>query len=274
MNFSEFTEKLKECKKYLDEKFKFKPLVGFILGTGFYSLSKELNNKKTIPYSSLPMLLENSIPGQKPEMVFGFWEGKEILMFEKRFHFYEGVTPLECTFPIWLAKELGVKYLFLFSASGGINEKLNAGDIVIIEDQINLTGQNPLREIPLEKRDPLFLNLSPIVDKELKEKIIKIAKNNNIKIETGIYAGLIGPSYETPAEINMLKKIGADIVGMSIVFEYIIARYLNLKTLALSIIANEPSYLTHLSHEVVIENIRKKIPVLKKLIGGLLKTLE
>jgi purine-nucleoside phosphorylase len=274
MNFSLFMKNLNECKNYLEQILHSKPFIALILGTGFFSLSDELKNKKIISYASLPHFPKNSIPGQESKLACGLWEDKEVLMFKKRLHFYEGFTPLECTFPIWLSKELGVKYLLLFSASGGINEKLNEGDIVIIEDQINLTGQNPLREIPIEKRNPLFLNLSPLFDKNLREEIIKIAKINNIKIKKGIYAGLSGPSYETPAEINMLRNIGADFVGMSIVFESTIARYLNLKTAALSIIANKPSFLTHLSHEIVIENIREKIPVLKKLIRGLLKKLK
>ncbi len=274
MNYNDFIKNLNNCRDYLRKNLPFTPLTSFILGSGFSTLDEELEKKKEFPYSSFPYFPKNSIPGQESKLVYGLWNNKKILIFKKRFHFYEGFTPLQCTFPIWLSKEIGVKYLFLFCASGGVNEKLNEGDIVIIEDQINLTGQNPLREIPLEKRKPLFLNTSSLFDKNLKEKILKIAKKNNILIKKGIYAGLTGPSYETPAEVNMLSKIGADIVGMSIVFESIIARYLNLKTLGISIVANKSISHANLSHEMVVENIKKKIPALKKLIKELLEILK
>ncbi|MCP2519632.1 purine-nucleoside phosphorylase [Candidatus Aminicenantes bacterium AC-708-M15] len=274
MNYNDFIKSLNSCRNYLRKNLPSIPLISFILGSGFFSLDEELKKKKEFSYSSLPCFPKSSIPGQESKLVYGMWNDKEILIFKKRLHFYEGFTPLQCTFPIWLSKEVGAKYLFLFCASGGINRELNEGDIVVIRDQINLTGQNPLREIPVDSRNPLFLNTSSLFDNDLKEKILKIAEENNIRITEGVYAGLTGPSYETPAEVNMLSKIDADIVGMSIVFESIIARYLNLKTLALSIVANKSTSHSELSHEMVVENIEKKIPSIRKLIKELLKTLK
>jgi len=124
MNYNDFIKSLKNCGNYLKKYLPFSPLISFILGSGFSSLDEELEKKKEFPYSSIPYFPKSSIPGQESKLVYGMWNNKEILIFKKRFHFYEGFTPLECTFPVWISKELGVKYIFLFCASGGVNETL------------------------------------------------------------------------------------------------------------------------------------------------------
>ncbi|MFQ6083773.1 MAG: purine-nucleoside phosphorylase [Candidatus Aminicenantia bacterium] len=275
MNFFHFKKILSESAQYLKSELPQSPKIGIILGTGYYSLADELKNSKIIPYSSIPGFPKSSLPGQISELIFGEWKGKNILIFKKRFHYYEGFTPLESTIPVWLVKELGAEYLILTTASGGVNPKLREGDLMLIDDQINLTNKNPLMEIPIEERNPLFLNLSSLYNAQLKEEAIKIAQKNGVEVKKGIYAGVIGPTYETLAEIKMLEKLGVDAVGMSLIFESIIACYLNLKTFAISVISNKCDfhYMSSLSHEKVIENVEKKVPDLKKILGELVKVI-
>jgi len=215
-----------------------KPSVGVILGSGLSQFTDVLANAVHLPYQTLPHFPVGHVAGHKGELVVGNLGKINVAVLSGRAHFYEGVEP-ECVgYGVRLLKALGVSNLIVTNAAGGINTAYEPGDLMVISDHINLTGHSPLRGQNDERLGPRFPDLSQAYDRELRLQLVATAKKQNVKLWEGIYAGVMGPAYETPAEIRMLRTLGADAVGMSTVFEVIVARHSGVKVLGLSLITN------------------------------------
>lgn len=230
--------KIKEAAKYIKSEIKSGVETALILGSGLGDLAEELLDKKVIKYKDIPNFPVSTVQGHLGQFVFGRINNKQIMVMQGRFHYYEGYSMDEIVLPIRIMHKLGIKKLIITNAAGGININYNPGNFMIIQDHINLMGDNPLRGKNLEEFGPRFPDMSEIYNEELRELAYKKAVQNEIKVVKGVYVGLMGPSYETPAEIRYLRKAGADAVGMSTVPEAITANHMGFNILGISCITN------------------------------------
>lgn len=250
----------------------FEPEIGIILGSGLGELADEYCDIE-ISYNEIPNFIKSTVIGHKGRLVFATIAGKKVVMMQGRNHFYEGHTMQEITYPVKVMKKLGVKNLILTNAAGAVNKNFKAGDLMIIKDHINLMGTNPL----IGKNDDTLGERFPDMTEIYKNNLVKLAKEAaayvNIDIKEGVYLANTGPSYETPAEINMARILGADAVGMSTVPEAIIANYCGLNVLGISCISNTASVSggEKLSHEDVIAATTKAKSKFKQLIVNILE---
>jgi purine-nucleoside phosphorylase len=231
-------KKIIEAVEYIHENAPFAPEIGIVLGTGLGGLVKEIDVKFSVEYSKIPHFALSTVESHSGKLIFGELGGKRVVAMQGRFHYYEGYTLQEVTFPIRVMKMLGIKYLFLSNASGGVNPDYKIGEIMILNDHINLFPGNPLIGKNLEQLGPRFPDMSDTYDKRLIDLAKSIAKENGIDVSEGVYAGLTGPTLETPAEYNYMRVIGADAVGMSTVPEVIVARHMEIPVFAVSIITD------------------------------------
>lgn len=232
-------DKAVEAANYIKSKYIGKPMTGIVLGSGLTSIVEELHNPVEISYEEIPHFQVSTVKGHTSKLIYGTIYGKEVLLMSGRFHFYEGYTMKELTFPIYVFKLLGIKNLILTNSCGGINEELVLpGDIMVINDFINLMPSNPLIGENDERFGPRFPDMTEPFDLDLRSKARISAKELGIDYKEGVYAGFMGPYYESKAEIRMIKNMGADAVGMSTVPETIIAHYLGMKVLAFATITN------------------------------------
>lgn len=223
---------------YLKEKITIKPELGLILGSGLGFLAEQITDPIYIPYNEIPNFPVSTVEGHKGRLVVGTLSGKAVIAMQGRFHYYEGYSMDQVTFPIRVMQLLGVKQLLLTNAAGGVNTNFNPGTIMIIKDHINLMGTNPLMGKNKEEFGVRFPDMTYAYKPDLRSLAKDTAKELNIEVEEGIYAGVTGPSYETPAEIRYLRVIGADAVGMSTVPETIVANHGNMDVLGISCITN------------------------------------
>ena len=230
-----------------------------VLGSGYGNLIDKLPNKTTISYAEIPGFPVSTVPGHRGEMVFARMEGKNVIFMSGRFHFYEGYTMSEVTFYIRVLKLLGVTNLILTNATGGINPKFHAGDLVVISDHIKLGLQSPLFGPNDETFGPRFHDMSCAYSLTLREYCKTAFEKAGIPYQTGVYAMMGGPQFETPAEIRALGILGADMVGMSTVPEVIVANHCGIKVLGISLISNLAAGISKapLSHEEVMEEGRR-----------------
>ncbi|PCI98829.1 MAG: purine-nucleoside phosphorylase [Flavobacteriales bacterium] len=265
-------QKIEETKAFLESKTNTKPFAGIVLGTGLGNLSTEIKIETAIPYSEIPNFPVSTVQGHNGQLVFGTINNVAVVAMQGRFHYYEGYSLEECTFPIRVMKALGISNLFLSNASGGVNADFEIGDIMLITDHINLLPDNPLRGKNIDELGPRFPDMSEPYDKKLRNSVLNIAANNNIKIQQGVYAVLSGPTFETPAEYKYMKNIGADTVGMSTVPEVIVARHMNLPCMAMSIITDLgiEGKIVEISHEEVQEVAKAAEPKMTLIIKELL----
>lgn len=231
-------ETIKKTADYLRGKIGEIPNTAIILGTGLGELANEIEDKTEIPYPEIPNFPVSTVEGHSGKLIVGTLGGKKVLAMQGRFHYYEGYSMKEVTFPIRVFKELGIEYLFVSNAAGGMNSSFDVGDIMLIEDHINLFPEHPLHGKNHEELGTRFPDMSEAYNKELREMAMEIANKNNIKLQHGVYVGLTGPTFETPAEYNYLRIIGGDAVGMSTVPEVIVANHAKMKVLAFSIITD------------------------------------
>ena len=257
-----------------DKTNNFEPEIGIILGSGLGEFADEYC-ESALSYSEIPNFLKSNVKGHKGRLVFAEIEGKKVVMMQGRNHFYEGHTMSEITYPVKVMKKLGVKTLILTNAAGAVNESFRPADLMIITDHINFMGSNPLIGPNDETLGERFPDMSEIYKKDLIKIAEKCAEKLCIDIQKGVYFASTGPSYETPAEINMARIIGADAVGMSTVPEAIVANYCGMKVLGISCISNAASGISDvkLSHAEVIESTDKAKSRFKALILELLKNL-
>jgi purine-nucleoside phosphorylase len=268
-------KKIKETVEFLESKITFRPEIGIILGTGLGGLVNEIEIQHTIPYKDIPNFPVSTVVGHSSQLIFGTMSGKKIVAMQGRFHYYEGYTMQEVTFPVRVMKLLGIDLLIVSNASGGVNPDFNVGDLMIIEDHINLMKDNPLIGKNDAELGTRFPDMGHAYDRELIDRIFQIAEKHGISLQKGVYAAVSGPTFETPAEYKYIHTIGADAVGMSTVPEVICARHMNLRCFAFSVISDlgVPGKIVEITHKDVIaaaSNVEPKMTkILKELISSL-----
>ncbi|MCY4537272.1 MAG: purine-nucleoside phosphorylase [Chloroflexi bacterium] len=256
------------------------PAVGLVLGSGLGSLADTLTDRVVIPYQSIPGWPTSTVFGHQGNLVIGRFAGKTVAAQQGRAHFYEGYTMREITFPIRVMKELGIGTVILSNAAGGINPAYKVGDVMLIKDHINLPGMvgaNPLMGPNDESLGERFVGLAQAYDRELRTLAIAVARENAIPLHSGVYCALSGPSFETPAEIRMLRMLGADTVGMSTAHEVLVARHAGMRVMACSGVTNvaidsvDSDFETN--HEEVLEAGKIIVPRLTAILQGVLQRL-
>lgn len=231
-------KKIIETTEFIHDKVPLQPEIGIVLGTGLGGLAKEIDVKYSLDYASIPNFAVSTVESHSGKLVFGTLGGKNVVAMQGRFHYYEGYSMQQVTFPIRVMKMLGIKKLFLSNASGGVNPDYEVGEIMIINDHINLFPSNPLIGPNLEQLGNRFPDMSQAYSKKMIQLALKIAEKKGIKVVQGVYAGLTGPTLETPAEYRYIRVIGADAVGMSTIPEVIVARHMDIPCFAISIITD------------------------------------
>jgi purine-nucleoside phosphorylase len=247
------------------------PRVALVLGSGLSPIADELllqPESCVLKFSEIPHFSSTTVHGHLGQMVIGNFKGVPTLIMQGRFHYYEGHGIEQVIFPIQVFKQLGIKTVIVTNASGGVNTRYAPGDVMIIEDHINLTGTNPLIGKNIPELGPRFPDMSDTYTKALRLSLLTLAQNLNIPLKSGIYAGVSGPCYETPAEIRMLRTLGADAVGMSTVPEVIAASHAGLQVLGLSCITNLGAGMSNgkLTHEEVIHNSQLSVEAVRTLL--------
>jgi len=231
-------ESIKKATDHIKGNITVQPEIGIILGTGLGGLVKEINITKSISYEEIPGFPVSTVEGHSGKLIFGELGGKQVVAMQGRFHFYEGYNMQQVTFPVRVMKMLGIQKLFVSNASGGVNSDFEVGDLMIINDHINFFPAHPLTGKNIAELGPRFPDMSEAYSKDIITKAKKVASANNIKVHEGVYLGLSGPTFETPAEYRMVKILGADAVGMSTVPEVIVARHMGIPCFAMSIITD------------------------------------
>ncbi len=269
-------EQIIEAVNFIQTKTNFQPQYGIILGTGLGNLTNEMEIVATIPYQDIPHFPVSTVQSHKGQLVFGHLAGKPIVAMAGRFHYYEGYSMQQVTFPVRVLKFLGIERLFISNAAGSTSQHIFGGDIVFIKDHISLHAENPLRGENDERLGPRFPDMLKTYDRSLNAKALEIAAANGIRAHEGVYVGLQGPNLETPAEYIFLNRIGGDVVGMSTIPEVLVARHSELPVFVASVISNQsypPENIKEVSLEDVIAVVEKTEPKLTLILKGLLKDL-
>ena len=260
-------EKIQETAAYLKGKMHTSPETAIILGTGLGSLANEITEKYEISYSDIPNFPVSTVEGHSGKLIFGKLGNKDIIAMQGRFHYYEGYSMKEVTFPVRVMHELGIKTLFVSNASGGTNADFEIGDLMIITDHINYFPEHPLRgkNIPY---GPRFPDMSEVYKKDLQEIIRNTAKNCGIPLKEGVYVQTTGPNYETPEEIRMYRSLGADAVGMSTACEAMAANHMGMRVCGISCISNLAAGISEnpLTHAEIQETADRVAPLFQQLI--------
>ena len=268
-------EKIKATSSYILERTKFKSEVAIILGTGLGGLVKEIDIEFALPYSEIPNFPVSTVEGHKGQLIFGTLGGKKVIAMQGRFHYYEGYSMKEVTFPVRVMKAMGIKTLFVSNASGGLNPKYKVGDVMMINDHINMFGDHPLLGPNVNELGPRFPDMSQPYNLHLRNLALKIALQNRIDLKEGVYVGVSGPTFETPAEYKMFRILGGDAIGMSTVPEVIVARHMDIAVFGISIITDSgvPGEIVEISHEevqaVAMQAEPKKSLIIRELIASL-----
>jgi purine-nucleoside phosphorylase len=262
-------------KNILEKTNNFKPEIGIILGTGLGGLVKEISAEFVLPYEEIPNFPVSTVEGHSGKLIFGELGGKKVMAMQGRFHFYEGYTMQQITFPVRVMKALGINTVCVSNASGGMNPNFEIGEIMIINDHINLFPTNPLIGKNYPELGPRFPDMSEAYDKKFIASALEIAKTNNIKVSVGSYAGLTGPCFETPAEYLYIRRIGADAVGMSTVPEVIVAKHGGMRVFGVSIVTDlgVEGDVQNVSHEEVQEIARMQEPKMTLLMKELIRSM-
>ncbi|MGY3793953.1 purine-nucleoside phosphorylase [Aquimarina sp. 433] len=266
---------IKETTEYLQEKGFENPEIGIILGTGLGQLLNEIEVLKEVSYNHIPNFPTATVEFHKGKLIYGNLEGKKVVVMQGRFHLYEGYSLQDVTYPVRIMQQLGIKTLLVSNASGAINLNFKKGELMLIDDHINLQGGSPLAFKGVEQLGTRFTDMSAPYDANLNHQLETIAKENNITLHKGVYASVVGPQLETRAEYRYLKIIGADAVGMSTVPEIIVANHLNLKVAAVSVLTDEcdPDNLQPVDIEEIIAMAGKAEPEMILLFKELIKSL-
>lgn len=252
-------QKLEKAAAHIQSVKKTNPKVGVVLGSGLGAFVDKMENKTLIPYNDIPYFKKVTVPGHDGKMVLGTVNGVEVVALQGRFHVYEGHEMEDVVFPMRLMAKLGVEIVILTNAAGGVNLSYSPGDLVILTDQINLTGRNPLVGPNDDSAGPRFPDMSRAFHAGLIEHLEAASSELKIKTQKGVYAGVLGPTYETPAEIKMIRILGGDVVGMSTIPEVIIANHIGLKVCGISCVTNMGAGIVNqtLKHEDIKEEALK-----------------
>jgi purine-nucleoside phosphorylase len=269
-------KKIKESTVFINNQSDVIPEIGIILGTGLGGLARDIEIDAELQYDKIPNFPISTVEFHQGKLLLGKLSGKSVVAMQGRFHYYEGYSMQEITFPVRVMKYLGIKILLISNACGTVNPLFRKGDIMVIEDHINLLGSNPLIGLNHNSLGPRFPDMSQPYSQKLIFLVEKIALENKIKLQKGVYAAMTGPSLETRAEYRFLRLIGADVVGMSTVPEVIVARHMNVDVLGLSIITDEcfPDKLKPIDIEDIIATANNAEPNLTLLLKELIKELD
>ncbi len=267
-----------EAAQAIKKQISVQPIVGIILGSGLNGLADSVQNPVRIPYSSIPNFPVSTVHGHVGQFVVGELEGRPVLVMQGRIHYYEGYTMGQVTLPVRVMQRLNIPSMIVTNAAGGVHPDFQPGDVMLITDQLNLMGMsglNPLMGPNLDEIGTRFPDMSQPYDREYCDLARKVAKENGITLREGVYAGLSGPSFESPADLRFLRLAGADAVGMSTVPEVIIARHGNMRVLGLSGVSNKANLdgSTITTHEEVIEAGKVITPKVEKIIRAILPQL-
>ncbi|MEB3245578.1 MAG: purine-nucleoside phosphorylase [Vampirovibrionales bacterium] len=274
---NDLAQHLASAKALVQSRYSTAPKIGLILGSGLGGWVSQLQSPEKISFSSLAGFPKASVAGHAGQLVMGkLFNQLDVACLAGRVHLYEGYTASQVAYPVRLLAALGVRLLIVTNSSGGIRPEFNAGDLVMIEDHLNLMGQNPLTGFEAQSAEQTqrarFVDMTEPYSPVLRQALKTLAKEHGVKLKTGVYAGVPGPSYETPAEVRMLEALGADLVGMSTVPEVIVARQLGLHVLGLSCVSNKAAHVGQapLSHAEVIEAGKASASQMGQLINALL----
>ncbi len=265
-----------ETASFLKKSGFLQPTIGIVMGTGLGAMAEKIENPSVIPYSAIPNFPEATVEFHKGSLIYGCIGNKKVIAMQGRFHYYESYSMQQITFPIRVMKELGVQYLFLSNAAGGMNLSFKKGDLILLEDHINLLPDNPLRGISDPAFGQRFVDMSQPYDTVLMNLIERNAASQNIIIKKGTYVSVMGPNLETKAEYRWLRSTGADMVGMSTVPEVIVANQVGIKCAAISVITDEcdPDNLKPVNIAEIIEVAGKSDMVLSNLLEATIKELK
>ncbi|WP_050607577.1 purine-nucleoside phosphorylase [Clostridium niameyense] len=268
-------KKLKESVEFVKENLKETPQIGIILGSGLGELGELVENKQIIKYSDIPNMPVSTVAGHKGQFVCGDLNGKKVIMMQGRVHYYEGNKMEDVILPVYIMKEIGIEKLIVTNAAGGVNEGFNPGDLMIIKDHINFSFDNPLIGKNIDDLGPRFPDMSEPYNRELIKLTKDISSKLDVKLQEGVYAMMTGPTYETPAEVRMLRLLGADAVGMSTVPEVIGANHCGIKVLGISCITNMAAGILDqpLNHEEVIETSNRVKNTFVTLVKEIIKNM-
>jgi len=265
--------KLEDTKQYLLNIIDEKPQIGLILGSGLGSLADEIENPTIIDYKDIPNFPISTVEGHAGQLVIGKLMGKQVVAMKGRFHYYEGYSMQQVTFPVRVMKAIGVELLLVTNACGGLNPNLYPGALMVINDHINMTGSNPLIGTNYPELGPRFPDMSSAYDKEFIQLVHEVGNKIEVPTHDGVYLSISGPNYAAKAELRMMQKIGADTIGMSTVPEVIVAKHSGMKVIGISCITDMalPDQLESISHEEVMEVANKTKPkfirLVKEVIG-------
>lgn len=269
-------DQIQEAASAVRSRWSGQPRVGIILGTGLGAVAESIENPVAIPYPAIPHFPRSTVEGHKGQLVGGTFAGQAVLAMEGRFHLYEGYTPAQITFPIRVLRELGCQYLIVSNAAGGLNPLHDKGDLIVIDDHINLMGVNPLLGPNDDRLGPRFPDLIAPYDRTLQDWALEAAQTAGIRAHRGVYVGVTGPSLETRAEYRLLRAAGADAVGMSTVPEVLVAVHAGMRVLGLSILTDRclPDALEPVKIEDILAVARDAEPKLRTLVQSVLGRLE
>jgi purine-nucleoside phosphorylase len=231
-------KEIQAATDFISKRLNASPEIGLITGTGLGNITQRIKPDLRMHYGEIPYFPVSTTEGHRGTIISGLFAGRNVIAMEGRFHLYEGYTPQQVTFPIRVLSELGVRYLFISSAAGGLNESYSAGDLMLVTDHINMTGTNPLIGPNLDNFGPRFPDMSTPYDPNLQIVALKKAAEKGLKLQKGVYMGVSGPSLETPSETRFFRMIGADAIGMSTVHEVITAVHCGIKVIAIVVITN------------------------------------
>lgn len=272
---SQIYKKIREAVAAIQARAPFQPEIGVILGSGLGPIAAKIEDPIVIPYTEIPHFHGTSVEGHAGKMILGTFHGVKTVFLQGRFHLYEGYHMEEVAFPTRTICGLGIKTVVLTNASGGINTRYRPGDIMVIDDHLNLMGDNPLKGPNIAELGPRFPDMTEAYSKECRDIIDECAKELNIPLQHGTYVGLLGPTYETPAEVRMLRTLGGDAVGMSTVPETIAANHLGVRVCGLACITNLAAGMseTKLTHQEVVENSKASVERLDRLLSKVVPRL-
>lgn len=274
---SELREKLKKATKFVSERVgNFEPQIGIILGTGLGALAKRIEDRKNIPYQEIPFFPVSTVESHESQLVFGKIGKKRVVAMQGRFHYYEGYSSEEITFPIRVMKALGAKILIESNAAGGLDPQFAPGDLMIISDHINLMGMNPLIGPNDDSLGPRFPDMSNPYDKDLIKLTEEIAIEEKIRVHKGVYVGITGPNLETAAEYRFFRQIGADAIGMSTVPEVIVAIHSSMKVLGITCVTDRclPDALVPANIAEILKVASAAEPILTRLVFRVIEKIK
>lgn len=275
-NNDSYLARIKEAAGYIESRCSTKPEFGLVLGSGLGVLADEIENPCRISYKDIPHFPVSTVEGHAGQLVLGTFMDKSVLVMQGRFHYYEGYSMKDVVFPIRVMKQLGINRLLVTNAAGGVNESFSPGDLMLISDHIKFFDESPLRGPNLDALGPRFNDLSAAYTPRLRAMANSAAMNMEIELKEGVYAHMAGPSFETPAEIRMLRTLGADAVGMSTVPEVIAAAHGGMEILGISCITNMAAGILDqpLNHEEVMETGRMVEKKFSRLVRGVVKNWD